>query len=290
MTEFLRSDKNLDADINRATTFEDLRALLERATLRSGIADRDPQTGQFVRRDPLTPADQVIPDDADKQITKTEVIGGQEFTFTGTALDVEKAIGDAYKVAEALKTTQPPASVTPRSVRAKTPAESEQEVLDRTEARLALIRGEIDIDEYMGRTHAVETFLAEKGFDVDAAAADQFESSWAQSVQTFLRDTPEGQTWKGGQKNMEIIGNLLRSHGLVDAEDKVAALRAVAAEMRSKGLEFDGDVTPEQMIEATDKATPQEILEAWKEKQGTLETANASFIELHRGSSGIFNR
>jgi hypothetical protein len=289
MSEFMKGDKNLEKDINRATTFEDIRALLENAASRSGIADRDPQTGQFVRRDPLTPAAQTVPEE-EKQINKTEVIGGKEITFAGTALEVEQQIGNAYKVAEALRPeVETPAPVVPRSARAKTPAESEQEVLDRTEAHLALIRGEITIEQYMDRTHAIDTYLAEKGFDVEAAGAQQFEQSWATATQEFLNNTPEGQSWKGGQKNLEIIGNLIQSHGLVDAQDKVAALRAMAAEMRAKGLEFDGDYTPQQVNEMTDKATPVEILEAWKAAQPDSETANAEFVRLHSGGR-FFNK
>ena len=283
MTEFLKNDKKLDADINRATTFEDLRALLENATSRSGIADRDLVTGQFVRRDPLTPAAQTVAPE-DERITKTEVIGGKEFTFTGTALEVEQQIGNAYRIAEAVRPVEQP--VTPRSVRAaqtKTQAEIERDICDRTELDLQFRRGQLTTAEYLDRTNAIGEFLESKGFDVEAAAANQFESDWAQSVQTFLRDTPEGQSWKGGQKNLAIIGNLILSHGLLDAADKVAALRTLAAEMAEKGLMFDSDVSPEQMIEATNNATPQEILEAWKEKQGTPEAANEAFINLHQG-------
>jgi hypothetical protein len=291
MSEFMKADKTLEKDLNRATTFEEIRALLENATSRSGIADRDPQTGQFVRRDPLTPAAQTI-DDGDQQITRTETIGGKEFNFTGTVLEVEKAIGHAYKVAEAVKTAEPSATVTVHTPRAKTQAERERELFDRTQIDLQFRRGELTTAEYLDRTNAIGEYLAEKGFDVDAAAGKQFEQSWQQATEVFLHDTPEGQTWKGGQKNLELIGNLIQSHGLVNAEDKVAALRTMAAEMRQKGLEFDGDMTPEQVNELTDNATPQEILEAWKERQGgDPATANANFIQIHnRSSSGLFGK
>ena len=87
---------------------------------------------------------------------------------------------------------------------------------------------------------------------------------------------------------------MIAAHGLVDAPDKVAALRSMAQEMRAKGLEFDGDVSPEQIIKATEDATPQEILEAWKEaQQYDPEVANRQFIEIHNrneGSSGLFGK
>jgi hypothetical protein len=284
--DFMKADAALTADINKAQTYEDLRALLENATSRSGIADRDPQTGQFVRRDPLTPANQTAePEDA--QVTKTETIGGREFTFTGTDAKVTQQITQAYKIAEAVKPISQPVS---QPARLKTMAERGQELLDRKELDMQFRTGLMTADEYLARTGAVEDYLAAQGFDVQAAAAKQFEQSWAQATETFLRDTPEGQSWKGGQKNLEIAGNLIQSHGLSDAQDKVAALRQIAREMAEKGLMFDGDVSPEQIIESTQDASPQEILEAWKSKQGTPEEANQKFIEIHRRSGSLFGK
>src|SRR6266566_2133122 len=273
--EFMKSDKKLDTDINKAASFEDIRSLLENATSRSGIADRDPITGQFVRRDPLTPAAQTVVPAEEEQVTKVETIGGTEFTFTGTALEVERAISDAYKVAEAVQTVEPP--VTPRSVRAaqaKTQAEIERDICDRTELDLQFRRGQLTTAEYLDRTNAIGEYLEAKGFDVEAAAHKQFETSWASATEIFLRDTPEGASWKGGQKNLELIGNLIQFHGLVDAVDKVAALRAMATEMRAKGIEFDGDVSAEEVLRSTDNMTPQQILETWKATQPDSETAN----------------
>ena len=42
--QFLQSDRRLDADITKAGTFEDLRALLENATVRTQPAERDHDT------------------------------------------------------------------------------------------------------------------------------------------------------------------------------------------------------------------------------------------------------
>ncbi len=298
MTDQVRmeADKVLTRDLNKAQTFEDLMDLLHSSLERSGIADRDPVTGQFVRRDSPTRAEQATAaskKEEEREFTKTEVIGGQEFTFVASSeLELEQKIHDAYIVAEGLKAAEPIPQVTPRSMRAKTQAEIEREIGTRSELDMQFRRGELTTAEYLDRTNAIGEYLAEKGFDVEAAAGKQFEQSWAQATQEFLNNTTEGQTWKGGQKNMELIGNLIQSHGLLDAADKVAALQACAAEMRQKGLEFDGDMSPEQAIEMTNSATPQEILEAWKEGQGGHpETANRAFIELHRGgSSGVFNR
>lgn len=282
MNSFMKADRKLESDINKADSFDDLRALLGNAVERSDLGvTRDPQTGQFVPRERETAAAVSAEDD---EVTKTEEIGGREFTFTGTAAEVEKQIADAYRVAEAVKEAAPsPRLATPQPARAKTQADRDLDSANEAEQLLKLRRGEISTAQFLDRTNAVGRFLAEQGFDVEAAAAQQHAQSWAQATETFLRETPEGRAWKGGQKNLELIGNLIISHSLEDAPDKVAALRALASEMTEKGLMFDGDYTPEQVNEMTDAATPVEILEAWKQSQPDPEVANSEFIRLHNG-------
>ena len=281
--EFMKADKALEADINKATSSEQIRDLLAAALERStnlGVT-RDAQTGQYIRREPSTTPAAKTTGTADEVTTRTETIAGRQMEFTGTALEIEKQITAANKVAEALKV--PPIPAPAMAPRVKTQAEREREIYDRTQAELAFRRGELTTTEFLERTNAIGAYLAEKGFDVDAAAGQQLQQSWREATEDFLRSTPEGQSWPGGQKNLEIIGNLIQAHGLTDAADKVAALRALAAEMQSKGIMFDGDVTPDQVVEATSSATPQEILEAWKAKQGTPEEANSAFVSASFG-------
>jgi hypothetical protein len=76
-----------------------------------------------------------------------------------------------------------------------------------------------------------------------------------------------------------MVSPLLRAE---NATDKVAALRAVAKEMTEKGLQFDSDHSEQEVISWTDKMTPQEILQAWKESHGDAASANADFINNHR--------
>jgi hypothetical protein len=279
----LIADKALIADINKATNFEDMRALLHNATERSGIATRDPQTGQFIPREPLTPAAQTGAP-ADTQVSRTETIGGKEFTFTGTALEVEKQIGQAYKIVEAVK---PVEVVVAREQRvALTQTEK-----DNLEIQFKL--GNLTSDQYLERTGAVNEYMATRGFDVAQAAATQTEQSWAEATQEFF-NTEEGSTWKGGTKNLEIASNLLQAHGWQNAAtvaDKVTALRAVAKEMRDKKIEFEGDLSVEEVNKLTDNMTPAEILEHWKESHGgDAAAANADFIKLGGGTGGMFNR
>jgi hypothetical protein len=280
----MQADEHLTSDIAKAQTPDEIRALLEAAMSRSGIADRDLQTGRFVRRDPLTPA----PQDAaiNESVTKKVEIGGREFEFSGTELEVERQIGAALQVANALKP-----AVTPR---AQLAADAEQRVLTQVEANLQLRRGEISTAEYLEKTNAMETYLVEqKGFDIDRAAAAQQAGDWQTAVDRFLNETEEGRVWKGGQRNLKQAQTILAAHGWTEGidGDKVAALRAVAKEMRENGLEFDGDYTPEQLNAMTASMSPLEIMEHWKAAQADPESANAEFIRIQNGgSSGVFDR
>jgi hypothetical protein len=69
------------------------------------------------------------------------------------------------------------------------------------------------------------------------------------------------------------MGWLLRENGLLDADDKVAALKSVAAEMNERGL----DVSPEQKVAIRADASPAEILKLWKVGYGTDQAAGEAF-------------
>ena len=278
MTEFMKSDKALDQDINAATSYDQIRQLLENAVERSNLGvTRDPQTGQFLRREPVTPVAQIAEDP--KKFTRAETIGGQEMKFEADSqVGLERQIQQAWKVAAE---TRP--AVQPAAPRRLTQTEIDQRNFDNAEAEMMLKRGEITTAEFLERTNAINDYLASQGFDLQAAASAQNQQSWAAATEIFLRDTAEGHSWKGGQKNLELAANLLQSHGLTDAQEKVAALQTIAREMREKGLEFDSDVSQEQMIEATKNASPQELLEAFKTAHPDAESANEAFIRTYNG-------
>jgi hypothetical protein len=301
MTELNRlvADEKATAAIRDAKSPAELAEILSHLVQKSGIADRDDVTGQYIVRQPQTAAATTTATTtapAEKKdpviVTKTEVIGGKTFTFTGTdAADVANQITNAYRVAEAVATST-------------TQARSEQQaILDKAEAELALRRGEITAAEFLERTNAIETYLLERGFDLNAASAKQYEQSWAEATEAFLQ-SEAGADWPGGARNLNAIGLQIQALGLTEAKDKVAALTQAYAEMKSKGMVFDGDYTPEQVLESMDhgvdatghkrEATPQEILEAWKQTHADPAAANAAFIEAHGGTggygSGVFGK
>jgi hypothetical protein len=70
------------------------------------------------------------------------------------------------------------------------------------------------------------------------------------------------------------MGYLLQTNGLTEEEDKVAALKACAAEMHKRGL--DGPSPPR--IDAT--ASPAKILKSWRAAYGDDATAGTAFLKF----------
>jgi len=296
----MAADRNLQADIEKAQTPDEIRELLHRAIERSpelGIT-RDPVSGQFVRRDPLTPAQQDAAAEAARVaaakpqiLSQTVRIGGQDFTFMGNSAEaLELQISSAKTVAQELQEDP------------EAPArDAEQRVIDQVEADMMLRRGEINTAEYLQRTHAIEDYLASQGVDTQKLAGEQLQQSWAEASHAFMTETEEGNTWRGGNKNLQLASTLLQSHGWDENGingDRVAALQTVAKEMRSQGLEFDGDVSQAEVEKLTADATPAEILAAWKEAQlagntsGDNTAANEAFVNtfINGRSSGWFGK
>lgn len=282
------ANEALRKNLQEARTPDEIRDLLHAAVEQSpelGIA-RDPQTGQFVRRDTPPAAQVEHAEEEEQEHILTITLGGHELTFTGSMKDVEAAAENARIVFEA---TQPePGEV---AAREKTPDEIGRQVVERAEAELALRRGEITAAEYLEKTNAVQEFLAERGFDLDQAAGEQYERSWAEATQEFLNG-PLGSDWPGGPKNLNIIGMKLQELGLTEATDKVAALGAAFEQMKKDGLVFSTEPTEEQLKAETANMTPQEILEHWKEAQGgDPEKANDAFVRIHSSTgSGLFGK
>jgi hypothetical protein len=96
------------------------------------------------------------------------------------------------------------------------------------------------------------------------------EEEWQIATREFLA-SPEGQNWKGA--NLSLVGYLLHANGLTEAEDKVAALKSVAAEMKDRGL----DVVSENKVEIRADASPAEIIEKWKVGYGDPIKAGEAF-------------
>jgi hypothetical protein len=292
----MKSDKALDSDINKTATFAELQEILHRAVERSpelGMT-RDPISGQFVAREKEAPtaAAKIAADAAPRTFEmKGVVISGKSFDFSAPSeLELARQIASANEVAAALVSD---AAVTPRSARAAAARNAEQDALDKVDADMALRRGEISTVEYLERTHAIEDALMARGVDIDSGPASQNKQAWSEASEIF-RDTV-GADWPGGERNRAILGDKLVALGLLDATDTVSALAQAYEALKAAGTLFDGDYSQKQVEAMTDKATPQEIIQAWKSSvqkdvHGDATEANSAFIKNFGGSSSVFDR
>ena len=287
----LTADKKLSDRIAAARTPQELADILSDSLSDAHIASRDPYTGRFVRTEPAATA--VVPAATKaaepKEFKQTVNISGQNFEFVGSSAEsLQSQINSARTVA---------ASLTSETSPAKIARAAEQEAMDKIEADRELRLGTITTAEYLQRTGAIESYLQDQGVDVRALAGEQLQKSWAAAGEAF-KGTEEGKNWKGGSRNLELAATLLQTHGWTENGingDRVAALQAVAKEMREKHLEFDGDHDAAAMEKMTENMTPAEIIEHWKISQGATsgdssQPANDAFLDTFKNgrSSGLF--
>jgi hypothetical protein len=264
-------------------------------------AERDGQ-GRFVARGQATQTPEEVAAKAaadaaraaaagPKEFKQTVQIAGQDFEFTATSAEaLQLQIESARIVAEQLTTARA------AETRAATHSAA-QDVVDAADAEIALRTGTITTAQYLERTHAIEDALAAKGVNLARVSGEQLSQDWAQAGAEF-RNSPAGESWPGGTKNQELIGLEVVAMGLVDAEDKVAALAQAYENLKRKGLLFEGDHDAQEMndLAVNSGATPAEILQAWKDAQGITNgdatRANEVWIETFKNgrSSSIFGK
>jgi len=285
---FMQADAALERDLKKAATPEEIRELLERAVSRSNLGvRRDEQTGRFVSAqtaETQPPAEEQH-EDAGHVFSKVLKIHGQEITVEAASeLELERQVTQAYRIAEAVRPSGE--EVTPRQRQ----SDAAVEAMNQVELKLQFQRGEISPADYIEKSGALDSALAARGFDLEAAANKQTEQDWAAATDEFLNGP--GSDWPGGAANLKIIGTQILAMGLQDAPDKVAALSAAWEEMKKDGTVISPEPTEEQLIEATNGMSPTEIIEKWKTAQGyDPEKANDAFVRQNSSSgSGLFGK
>jgi hypothetical protein len=128
--------------------------------------------------------------------------------------------------------------------------------------------GRIDAATYIRESHAVDSYLAEQGVDMDALKevtaqkqGDRYQQSWKDATEAF-KQSADGADWPGGNENLKTVGELLIANGFEDAEDKVAALQSVYQYMRDNKLvrepvesKIANAQSPEQIREALGRSS-----------------------------------
>jgi hypothetical protein len=287
--EFLKADASLTKDLKAARTPDEIRELLGNAVDRSQIGyRRDPATGKFIATgesaDTEAARAAAAAADTGHIYTRTVNIGGKDFDFTSTDPDLlEHQILSAQAVVAELTN---PANQTHHE------QTSAERAADSAMLQLKMQRGEISLKEYLERSDAVKDYLANQGISIDTLRenaqkqeGEAYQKSWAQATETFLNGP--GASWPRGNRNLAQMQTAVLALGLQDAEDKVDALLRAYEYLKQNDMLFERDTTPTDVIDSLKSASPQEILEAWKQAQpgagmGDGTAANAAFIESFR--------
>lgn len=239
--------------------------------------------GPSQSRTPIQPAEP-------KTYTRTETILGDPITFeAATEVELEREVAKAYKIAAE---HQQPAPVVDYH---KAGEDAAIRSIAQLDLELKFKRGEVSTQEYLERSGAVKDYLESQGVPIEDLRATveenrnkAVEQSWAEATTTFL-NLP-GNTWPGGEKNKQILGLKLQELGLLDADDKTAAIQQAYDSMKQDGLIFANDGSgpargPDGRFRAAapHDASPQELLEQWKAAQPSVEDANKSFTTFFGG-------
>lgn len=178
----------------------------------------------------------------DAAFTRTENIGGKEFTFTAASeLELERQVSNALRVAYAVQPVATEKVVeTPRVDPEAARLAAEADVTAKADLELKFKRGDITAADYLEQSGAIKTYLEKQGVplaDLQTEATkrenERYATSWNEATEEF-KNGPAGKDWPGGPINLEIIGGKLAMLGLTDAQDKVAALAQAWNIMKSE--------------------------------------------------------
>ena len=197
--------------------------------------------------------------------SRTETIGGREFAFTATSeLELERMITQAYKVAYGVQPTQTVPDVVEVSDADKAAIAAAQ-AAEKAELELKFKRGDISASEYIEQSGAIKEYLEKVGIPLDELrnTVEQgrnkaFEQSWEQATEEFLHSAA-GADWPGGEKNTELIGLKMAALGLVNADDKVAAMAQAYQALKAEGMLFAVETSTDDS--ATQLAAAQKIVD-----------------------------
>jgi hypothetical protein len=222
---------------------EEIKSFMHELAVEQGLAVPDTMNPSLLLPVAEPAATAVKETPAAKEVfTSTEIIGGKEFTFTaGSQQELDNAITNAYRVAVEIA---PPAGqardAQGRFVSAQDQGRADEDAAQRAELEQEFRLGLITAEQFVEKSGVLSQYLGERGIDVaeiQEARDRGYEQSWKDASAEFI-NTPEGRTWPGGEKNLEILGMKIYALNLQNAPDKVAALKAAYEEMKKNGTLF----------------------------------------------------
>jgi hypothetical protein len=172
------------------------------------------------------------------QFSHTENIAGKDFIFTGASqAEIDSQVAAAYRVAFAIQ--QPTEQAEPTVDPAVAAAAAEAEAAAKIALQEQFRNGTISAEEYLEKSGAINNYLERQGLSVETLKATVEHSQldpWVHATDQFLQGA--GADWPGGDKNREILGLRIQALGLVDAEDKVAAMSQAWNDMKRDKMYF----------------------------------------------------
>jgi hypothetical protein len=254
----IRVNKTLEERIAEATSQAEIQTIMREAAVAQHIVTPD-------RYDPNVLLE-VAPNTAraPQIFTKLFTINGQTKTISA---DTELGLAQAEtKLFRSLM--QPDATETRTDNRDErgrftatqgTADEDAEQAAANVELRLMMIRNEISPEEYLVQSGLVERHL-------QRVENENIKTGWESATASFFQ-SPEGANWPGGSEPLTRIGSILEENGLVDAPDKLDALKQAWAVMQQEDYE---NAVSREIQEAKDPFELRAILQP--------------------GSSSLFNR
>jgi hypothetical protein len=252
---------NMNEEINKAiqdaVNVDDIKAALIAEAEKQGVV-ADTQAAADAAK-AAADAAKLAADAGAQTFTRTEVIGGKEFTFEASSeAELDRIALNAYKVAFAVQPTERAQEVVVDHAAQELAlkAAQEAEIVAKAELEAKYKRGEITLGDYIEQSGAVDSYLAKKGVSVESLQDSvnsnrdkKFEQSWADATNEFLQGP--GADWPGGSRNREMLSMKVAALGLTEAEDKVLALTKAYAEMKRTNMVFENDAVAAPVADAT---------------------------------------
>jgi len=222
----IKVDAALEDKLNGAS-FEEIKAYLANAAVEQRLVVPDVYDNSVLIPTALASA-------APKRFAKAVTINGVKHIIEG---DTEQALlqgeTELYR-AQLQPAARTERSAQPRGIGGRFVSQIEEdradqkELLRQSDLELRWKRGEITSDVYLSESGALGRVLQAQGLPLEELKAaveerrnQNFTQSWVDASEAFKSLHPE---WIGGENNRDLLGGILVEKGLVDSEDKLAAL------------------------------------------------------------------
>jgi hypothetical protein len=250
----IRMTPALEKEISEALP-DQIKSIFARAALEQALVTPDPYNPSLLHPTALA-------DHSPRKFGKVVIINGVKYALEGGSPE-ELAQAETSLYQQVLEggdnNNEQARDAQGRFVREQTPEEKaagELEASKRADLELAWKRGDITAEQYLEKSGAISTYLAEHGMNQDALVAVSdlvYQNTWSQATEQFL-NSPEGESWPGGSENLAIATKLLEENPELMNNPSADALAAVWNYMRENDLAVPNpEVTQLQQIgEATD--------------------------------------